>query len=161
MASGINHLRGTLLITVPAGLLAAGLGAGPAGAVACSAGCLAGIILSPDLDVPSRTHSEYLVYRALGRFFGAVWFAFWWLYARLIPHRSPLSHFPLIGTFSRFLYVYLLGGVLWYGATSIAGSPAWIPLFEWLRIPVFSWAIVVLDASDTLHYLMDFLPFLR
>ncbi len=155
-------MKGTILLTIPAAVLAAGWGAGPTGAIACGAGCLAGVFLSPDLDVPSRTRSEYLVYRYLGRVLGAVWFAFWWLYARLVPHRSPFSHWPFIGTMGRFLYIYLFGGILWYGATWLfTGSASWMPLFQWLRLPAFSWALVGLTMADTLHFFMDSLPFWR
>ena len=162
MASGINHIRGTVLLAVPAALLAAGWGSEPGNAIACGVGCLAGVILSPDLDISSRTRSEYLVYRYMGRFPGALWFAFWWLYARLIPHRSPLSHWPIIGTMGRFLYVYLFGGFLWYGAAwLITGTGAWIPMFQWLQTPTFAWALVGLSLADTLHFFMDFLPFWR
>lgn len=162
MASGINHVKGTVLLSLPVALLAVGWGAGTTGAVACGAGCLAGVFLSPDLDISSRTHSEYLVYRYLGRFLGVVWFAFWWLYARLTPHRSPLSHWPILGTIGRFLYVYIFGGLLWYGAAwLVTGSAAWIPLFQWLQAPLFAWALIGLVLADTLHYLMDFLPFWR
>ena len=162
MASGINHIRATVLLSLPAGMIAAGWGAGVQGALACGAGCLAGVLLSPDLDIPSRTRSEYLVYRHLGKFLGALWFAFWWLYARLVPHRSPLSHWPIIGTMGRFMYVYVFGGLLWYGGTWLLnGTGAWIPMFAWLQMPFFSWALVGLVLADSLHFFMDFLPFWR
>ena len=162
LASGVNHVKGTVLLTIPVTLLAAGAGSGMTAAVACGAGCLAGVILSPDLDISSRTRSEYLVDRYLGCFLGSIWFAFWWLYARLIPHRSPLSHWPIIGTISRFLYVYFFGGALWYGVTwLLPGAATWIPMFTWLQEPIFAWALLGLSFADTLHYLMDFLPFWR
>lgn len=162
MASGANHIKGTLLIVLPAGLFGLVGGGGAAGGIACAAGCLAGIILSPDLDVEHRTESEYLIYRWLGKFLGAVWFAFWWLYGKVIPHRHFISHFPVIGTLGRIAYIYLLGGVLWYGSTVlVTGSGAWLPLMAWLANPTFSWGVVGLILADTLHYIMDVLPFWR
>jgi uncharacterized metal-binding protein len=162
LASGENHVKGTVLIAVPTGILAMAGGAGLLGGIACSLGCLAGVILSPDLDVEHRTRSEYLVYRYLGRFLGAAWFAFWWPYARLIPHRHPFSHWPVMGTLLRIAYMYVLGGILWFGATWVViGQGSWMPLAAWLQNDHFVWGILGLVAADSLHFLMDVLPFWR
>ncbi len=162
MASGENHVKATALIALPAGVLAALSGAGWLAGAACSLGCLSGIILSPDLDVEHRTRSEYLVYRYMGRFLGAAWFAFWWPYARLIPHRHPLSHWPVMGTLGRILYIYFAGGALWFAAAwMIRGRGVWMPLGDWLESIYFIWGILGLGLADALHFLMDALPFWR
>jgi uncharacterized metal-binding protein len=162
LASGENHIKATVLIALPTGVLAAVGGAGWLAGAACSLGCLAGVILSPDLDVEHRTRSEYLIYRYLGRFLGAAWFAFWWPYARLIPHRHPISHWPVMGTLIRVLYLYFAGGAVWFAAAwVITGRGAWMPLTQWLGNINFIWGLLGLAAADTLHFIMDALPFWR
>lgn len=91
-----------------------------------------------------------------------MWFAFWWPYAWLIPHRSPISHWPVLGTLIRLVYILLLGSIFWYGASwLVTGAGAFLPspnskLIEWL-----GWALLGLTLSDALHFLMDVLPFFR
>src|SRR5512138_3620962 len=85
------------------------LGHVPAGeTLAFALGCLAGLIVTPDLDIRRITYAERLVRRSggrLGRFLAELWYALWWPYAHLVPyHRHPLSHFPLVGTLLRVLY---------------------------------------------------------
>ncbi|NJN44419.1 MAG: DUF2227 family putative metal-binding protein [Anaerolineae bacterium] len=162
MASGKAHATASLLLTLPAGLLAFGLGGDFSAAVACATGSLAGLILSPDLDVPQRTHSNYIMYELLGRIGGGLWFAFWWPYSRMIPHRSPLSHWPILGTLGRLLYIIVLSAPLWYGFTWFwfgAGSNLPTPnpvVTTWL-----GWAILGLILSDILHFVMDNMPAFR
>ncbi len=156
MSTGVVHMKATVVLSVPAGLLAYSLGAGTGGAAACFAGALTGILLSPDLDVDHRTHSEYVVYHYLGKFLGALWFAFWWPYAKFIPHRHPLSHWPLVGTLGRLLYLSIFGFILWLGVAiifpGVSPPPTALPAIPYgLR-----WAIVGLALADILHFLMDY-----
>lgn len=68
-----------------------------------------GLILGPDLDIHSRPYKRW------------GWLRWIWLpYQRTIPHRSVLSHGPLIGTTLRILYLLtvatsfsLLGLLIW------------------------------------------------
>ena len=161
MASGATHNKGTLLITIPTGIAALTFGAGWPGMLACGLGCLSGVILSPDLDIPHRTHSEYLVYKYLGKFLGGIWFAFWWPYAKFIPHRSPLSHMPILGTALRMVYLYILGSFVIFGVTGIAGNPQGMPPLATFNQPLFWWWLAGLAVSDGLHYIMDIVPFFK
>lgn len=71
-----------------------------------ASGMLAGILITPDLDVQQPVHANIVAYR-LHWIFGAAWRIIWWPYARLIPHhRHWLSHAPFIGTIIRLLYLY-------------------------------------------------------
>lgn len=162
MASGKAHATASILLTVPAGLIALGLGGDWTAATACAVGSLAGVVLSPDLDVDNPTHSNYIIGKYLGCLGAGTWFAFWWPYAKFIPHRSPLSHWPVLGTLGRLLYMVILGAPLWFILTLILfGSGQQLPtpnltLRVWLE-----WGIVGLMLSDTMHYLMDYLPAFR
>lgn len=63
-------------------------------------GCALGLIIEPDLDMPTKTESE----KRLG-IFNPIWFWIWYPYAKVIPHRSFLSHAPFFGTLLRWFYI--------------------------------------------------------
>lgn len=64
--NGHAHTAASLLLSVPVGI-ATGLALGDTAAgILTAAGCLAGILLSPDLDQESITESEAVIYRSLG-----------------------------------------------------------------------------------------------
>lgn len=112
-------------------------------------GCgIVGQILSPDLDQTTITASEWTVIRRLGPFAG-LWIAAWWPYATLIKHRSPLSHYPGLGTVGRL--AYLLWGPLWYIMSRDIQVPVW-------AMVIFTGMVAGLVVSDTAHYVMDFRP---
>lgn len=76
-------------------------------------GCLAGIVLLPDLDQEIITTGEWTAMRWLKRFgifgnlLGKLWVSYWVPYS-IIPHRSVLSHGILIGTIGRVAYLFWL-----------------------------------------------------
>lgn len=115
MSSGKTHAKVTKLLSVPSGiaimiLLPDGIWMD---GVACVIGCLTGLIIEPDLDVDTITTSEW---KMVKRFwiFGMVWVTFWYPYAKLIPHRNPLSHFPIVGTLGRLFYLILISVFIGY-----------------------------------------------
>jgi uncharacterized metal-binding protein len=100
MAPGRSHDRATALLALPFGLLW-GPWLGPAGvAVAAAAFLVGGLWLSPDLDTHSNATRRWGLLGVL-----------WWPYRRALPHRSPLSHSPLVGSAGRLLYLALLLGL--------------------------------------------------
>lgn len=115
------------------------LGASREQVASFAVGCLSGIVLTPDLDV-RRTVSN-MVMDDIGVLPGFLWELFWWPYSKLIPHRSILSHGPIIGTMLRVLYL----GVIAY------------PLYQ--RVPRV-WlvgALAGLLTVDNLHIGADWL----
>lgn len=118
---------------------------------AAGGGCLLGLVVNPDLDVDQGSISNKIVRRSAGCVLGLVWSLIWKPYALVIPHRSPLSHFPILGTVIRLGYLY---GLLWlinYGLGVIApGAHVWpsVP-FWWL------WSFAGLALVDAIHFLMD------
>jgi len=128
---------------VAVGLLLADLQTG----VLAAAGCVAGVLLSPDLDQESITESESLVYRKGGNVLGHLWRAYWMLYALVLPHRSVLSHGPLIGTAGRLAYL-LAPWIIW----ALAGG--WIGDLVFTLYPF--WPVALgLAVSDLAHWAMD------
>lgn len=67
----------------------------------CAFGTLCGLILEPDLDQIIISSSEMRVinsFQPISWIYGGWWVGHWLSYAKAIPHRSPLSHWPVLGT---------------------------------------------------------------
>ena len=178
MPDGKTHAAATVLAAGIAGPVAYFIaGATWETSLALSVGTMAGLLLSPDLDVRIGSRSFWLVRHSFGPLVGFFWQWFWQPYARLIPrHRHPLSHSPVIGTALRLLYLFLVfGGLYWalrefwiYIATIISGAgflmvdqlgralpppPSLADLLTW---SLFWWAAAGLAIADALHTLMDY-----
>lgn len=137
MASGINHDR-AILFASPLVLVIGCWHFGELGIIAGASHFLGGYWLSPDLDLVSRPYKRWSVIKFI-----------WIPYQRFIPHRSPLSHAPVLGSLIRLLY---LGAWL---------SPLWL-LFPGLQ--QIQWAIgwgevsaflVGVELSALNHLLLD------
>lgn len=137
MPDGATHSLATLLLagTVGFGLVHFHLLDQPH-AIAMAGGCLAGLLLTPDLDVDTGSDSDDWARALMGRGLAAAWWIFWRPYSYLIPHRSPLSHFPILGTVLRLGYLSLIAWiVLWLlhlvlpvHIPAIRSIPWWFPL---------------------------------
>jgi uncharacterized metal-binding protein len=115
--------------------------------LAVAGGALAGLVLTPDLDIDGGCISDDIVRQSTGRPVSWLWWLFWRPYGLLIPHRSRLSHLPLMGTALRLAYISILPALLlWFAGDAIPRPdfPIWSP-----------WAIGGLILADTLHYIMD------
>lgn len=149
MASGLSHDRATVWLALPFGLLWAPWLGWPGVLAAGSAFLVGGLWLSPDLDTISNATRRWGPLRGL-----------WWPYRRLLPHRSPLSHSPLLGTAGRLLY---LGAVVSAAAVLLAAVGA--PSPERLRVmasdlwstqrPLLLAGLVGVEASAWLHLIQD------
>lgn len=126
-------------------------------ALALSAGTLAGLFLTPDLDIDAGSMSEEEV-RRISPFGENIWWVYWYPYRILIPHRSFLSHFPIIGTLGRLLYLsipyLIITGITYFIAPGVFGLLALAGL--WLIFfPYFQMFVLGLAGSDLLHFFMD------
>lgn len=108
MSSGKQHDKATRKLSLLL-LTMAGLSYPVAGSIALAmlfgwgaAGAYAGLWVNPDLDLKGNA-------RARWRKLGLGWL--WIPYDRLIRHRSPLSHGPIIGTAGRLAYLALAGAI--------------------------------------------------
>jgi uncharacterized metal-binding protein len=145
MPSGRIHASSSAVLAVPACFLTLGYSGNWTNALACGAGCLAGIALTPDLDQEGLSSSEYWIIKwTLG--LGFLWMMLWYPYARLCKHRSIISHFPLIGTAGRVAYLLILPLLAVY---FLGWQPPRIP-----QAPLML-ALGGLAASDILHWAMD------
>jgi uncharacterized metal-binding protein len=133
------------VLAVPACFLTLGYSGNWTNALACGAGCLAGIAITPDLDQEGLSSSEYWIIKwTLG--LGFLWTMLWYPYARLCKHRSVISHFPFIGTAGRLAYLSILPLLAYY---FLSWQPPRIPQTPFLL------AITGLMASDIAHWAMD------
>lgn len=109
-------------------------------------GLLIGWLITPDEDVDGTTFEEERLEHIplIGPFLGWIWCVVWFPYARAIPHRHPLSHWPPFGTLGRFLYLYLWA---WVIASCIGIN---------LPLKVDWWLIGAWMLQDTLHLIADY-----
>ena len=116
---------------------------------------MCGTVLSPDLDHDWRTESEQILWRlspALGLPFTVAWSA----YAFAVPHRSFFSHFPIVGTLGRLLYVAAL---LWLAQVHLRAVGLDVDAFWFTENPRPVLAMCCgLAVADCLHWLMDGCP---
>lgn len=141
MPTGRTHTSATI---IAAGALALGAAlliyqTGRPEFAALPIGALAGLLLSPDLDVERGSISNHHA-RRIGCVFGALWRWYWWPYAKIAKHRG-LSHAPVLGTLIRLVYIG------W-----------WIPLV-WRPMP-WAWVgafAVGLAIVDLIHIGMDWI----
>lgn len=155
MPNGSTHAKATVLLALAGGGLAYYLGHPFTQILALTGGTLAGLVLTPDLDVDTGCVSNEVVRRSVGRKGEKFWSFYWRPYGLMIPHRSRLSHLPVVGTAIRLLYLAILPAMIYWFATGAgfnAGSHLTRPEF-----PVWGWwAIGGLILADTLHYIMDY-----
>jgi uncharacterized metal-binding protein len=146
MPSGKVHAVSTIVLSLAGGYLAYSQGWQLPQVGALAGGTLAGILVSPDLDV-DRGNISHKIARKGGCLLGLLWKIFWFPYAALIPHRSPLSHLPVLGTALRLFFIY-----------------GWVSLIFWLLklggvypvLPGWAWyAVAGLALADGLHWLLD------
>ena len=110
-----------------------------------------GLWLSPDLDVRSTALRRWGVLRGI-----------WWPYRRLLPHRSLLSHGPVIGMALRLAWLSAWLLLIWTLSSLLAPflptpSQAWPDLLKVLKDHPRTWIgiLVGLESSVWLHLILD------
>lgn len=149
MSSGKFHDRISIFCTIPFAI--ALFHFTPETAALATIGYTAGwLILSPDIDLPqSRPSQRWLILSPL-----------WWPYQKTHRHRG-LSHWPLIGSAERLLYLF-----------SIACVPVWAIALHFgfisgtVRLDLQSWQAlfalyVGVESACLLHLFCDYCPGVR
>lgn len=150
MADGITHGRITIAVTAIVSPVVMLTTFSLLQAVMFGAGCLLGLVVEPDLDINRVTESE----RRLLRIFGPVayiWIGLWLPYAIVLPHRSALSHLPILGTLLRL--VYLLGWL--YLVCSALGVWNWLFVAVQANLEALAWLVLGLCIADIGHWFAD------
>lgn len=140
MPNGPVHTRATLITAVV--LLRFDVGSLPVW------GALAGLVLSPDLDVDHGFIGLRQIQKIwiIGRPLSIFWRAIWYPYAKLVSHRSWISHSPVVGTLIRLVYLGAVLSPIWYILSARHGfqlGSEWLPF------------VIGLMIVDTIHILMD------
>lgn len=124
-------------------------------------GAAISLFVEPDLDIENPTYSEYLptlicrkifgkqIGSVIGKIISATWSTFWLLYALIIPHRSILSHLPIVGTLLRLAYLSLPFLLLDF---SISTN---FFLYFQQNVGLISVAFAIVAINDILHFLCD------
>ena len=78
-------------------------------------GLFVGHYATPDVrdQQKNRNHGEKMVEDHFGKIAGVLWSAWWEPLARVIPHRSPLSHLPGLATAIAAVWLYWLPVAAW------------------------------------------------
>lgn len=109
-------------------------------------GCATGLLVMPDLDVDNGSIANNFIRKILPPV-EWVWKILWFPYAKLIPHRHPISHFPVVSTFIRIGYLFCvinLFYLLWSLLFDTVSS--WIWIWNWsfflglCHVDILHWA---------------------
>lgn len=139
MPSRQVHDAATTLIAIVAVPICLHYGVGVPETIAICGGCLTGIPLTPDLDL------------AENRRYWSLWNLYWKPYGKFLNHRSPLSHWPILGTIGRLLYLIPLWLPMGW---ELANRPVDLYAFRFY-VNLFEWWIAGLFLVDGLHWFMD------
>lgn len=114
------------------------------------AGCLVGLFVMPDMDVDNGNISDYLI-RKVSRPAQWLWRLFWTPYALLVPHRHFISHFPILGTFLRIGYIFII-----LNFTIFLSKMVW-SIFDIVSLRwIWNWSFFFgLVHVDTIHWMAD------
>lgn len=108
-------------------------------------GLALGVILSPDLDVNDGYIGLYVLRKL--HLPWMLWRGFWWPYSMLVPHRSPISHWPILGTAIRIVYLGLPIAII--KLVFFHAMPLHLIQGEVTDI------LIGLLWSDTMHFILD------
>jgi uncharacterized metal-binding protein len=114
------------------------------------AGCVAGLLVSPDMDVDKGNISDQLI-RKVSRPAQWLWRLFWTPYSLLIPHRHFISHFPIFGTLVRIGYIFMIINILnllLFTVSSLFDTVSFVWLWNWS----FFFGLCHVDA---IHFVVD------
>lgn len=156
MSSGLWHNRATITATTICTLLA--LPYEPTIALCVAIGGLSGILLTPDLDQPTLNRVENQLIKnksLLLRLVGYVYVTFFSAYAYMFGHRSFWTHWPIVGTVGRLLYIAIVFGII-----RLLATPIDYAIILW-QSGMINWQYIIygfimLTIVDTIHWVMDF-----
>lgn len=157
MSAGTVHFKASLILAN--GFLLGGIVFTDVHCFEYAAGALLGIPLSPDLDVDSGFIMDRIIRRRLGKPGIFIWRNLWYFYRRSLKHGRELSHFPVISTLGRLLYLYFFIVAVPHTAVSYTGLFAWNlhDVLDWYTAVILAGYRVILGlmCSDLIHWALD------
>lgn len=149
MPSGKIHSITNIVVALSGSATMLLLERGTEGIVGVATGAMIGCLISPDADVDSGAIADYYIRVYTGKIVETVWTMLWLLYRKVFKHRSFLSHFPLISTVIRILYL----SVFYF---LISAPLKWLSSLVQVDWPPFLWwCFVGLVLADTTHWGLD------
>jgi uncharacterized metal-binding protein len=121
-------------------------------------GALIGVVITPDLDVDhGKVVSYKLIRQRLGQAPYYYWSGVWYMYRRSLKHGGELSHFPVIGTLGRLVYLFLFVIVIPYlFLAPVLHFDIWSELNWWAWEIIEHYKIVLgLMGADFIHWALD------
>ena len=114
-----------------------------------------GVLVTPDLDLPTKTHEEDRM--MMIPLFGNFWIAFWSSYGWWFSHRG-ISHFPVLGTLTRVFWLVrpflVLGLALFFleknEVIRILVKPEEALIKPWMLVFFLGWT-----CQDLVHEIAD------
>ena len=157
MSSGHIHTKASLLLT--GGFIVTSVLTWDISGLSYAAGSLLGVMVTPDCDVDGGTVSDKYIRRRLGKVFEKGWDGLWYFYRRSLKHGGELSHFPLIGTMGRIVYLFACLIIVPHIASYVVFSPSWdlwyVIGWYWDRLWE-GWRVILgLAGADFIHYILD------
>ena len=115
MPGGRAHDKVTFLCSIPLGIAACSIFGLTMGMIVVVSFVFAGLLFNGDLDhdAGATCYDRWWIFKYL-----------FWLYMKIMPHRSLWSHGPIIGTVGRIVYVLLIVALslgLYAGAVQLIG----------------------------------------
>ena len=158
MPDGLTHLKlhNKFQFTAYAGVLAIGVARGDwVQAVAVLPGYYLGKYIDPDMDLPNtNTVAKQLLSETAFFFWLVPWFRIYGLIIQHLfgGHHSIASHFPVLSTGGRFVWLMLPAIVIMLGFLPV--STAWILQQPWIFSIVTGlfWGLCI---SDSVHIAAD------
>lgn len=123
MSSGATHAKVAYTMMLPltgAGIVNGAIYQDWGFGLGLVTGGVAGILVTPDIDHHETTVEEVRFYQ-VGRVAGVLWQWLWAGYEMFVPHRG-ISHWPIIGTLTRVLYLAIMGRLALWVVAGMAGD---------------------------------------
>lgn len=147
MPMGITHRTINTMVSVPVGAGTLFIGWTPLQTTSLVVGyTFATFFMNPDLDLNS------IGYKSWG------WLRFiWWPYQKILGHRCWMSHFPVISTLLRVIYLMWFPILLLLLLGSSAQAAARDTIFDWFPqlAPYLLVFVAGMVLSDSLHAILD------
>ncbi len=124
-------------------------------------GSLIGVIATPDWDVDNGFIGDQMIRDRIGSWAEKLWKMLLYWYRRSLKHGSPISHFPIISTYGRILYLFVILILIPHSVFYIIFHPSWdlttVLFWYWNIINSQPKIIEGLIASDIIHFTLDIL----
>ncbi len=119
---------------------------------------LLGIFISCDLDVNKSYIGNSIIKQRLGCVANGIWRGFWMLYSKSFSHASIGSHFPIISTIIRLLYIWCWIALVCIVLSLVSNLDLMPNLVKSAKIILFNPILFIgLMSTDILHWGLDVL----